>query len=324
MNTHFNIRRTGRATVLTGTLALGLLVVPAAHAAVVGHWTFNEGEGTVAIDQSGQGNHGNILGGATFVASPSGLFSISLDGIDDTVNFGQPAILDFTNQGFTMEAWVAIDGVQTGDKHGIFGKSASSYRLGYRHFFALDRQYNVEITTAGGADVGCSEFEVANGNYDHVLATKPANAGGPIQFYLNGNLQTIECLPTLQDNLISEAVDVVAGTGNGNHLACQIDEIRVHDVFVDAAQALALFNAGRSTVPSNPFPASSEVTVPDRFSVAINSQEGLSYRLECTTDPVAPNWVAIGAFIRANISGSMFLVDPTEVDTGKLYRVVRQ
>jgi hypothetical protein len=323
MSTHFNIPRTHGTRVLTGTLALGLLAVPVAHGAVIGHWTFNEGEGTVAIDQSGQGNHGNILGGATFVASPAGLFSISLDGIDDTVNFGQPAILDFTNQGFTMEAWVAIDMSQSGDKHGIFGKSANSYRLGYKHFYGLDRQHNVEFNTASGPDRVDGPFEAANaGIYDHVLATKPANAGGQIEFYLNGNLEGTST--TGDADFISEAVDVVAGTGNGNHLACQIDEIRVHDVSVDATEALALFTAGRSTAPSDPFPASSEVTVPDLFSAELLVQEGLSYRLECTTDPVAPNWAALGAFIRAKISGSMFLVDPTGVDTGKLYRVVRQ
>jgi hypothetical protein len=81
---------------------------------------FNEGAGNIALDSSSEGNHGSIFGGAPYVATP-GATGISLDGIDDFVNFGQPAIFDFTSDEFSVEVWVAIDGSQSGDNHGIFG-----------------------------------------------------------------------------------------------------------------------------------------------------------------------------------------------------------
>ena len=61
------------------------------------------------------------MGGATRVNSPGGR-GISLDGVDDFVNFGQPAILDFILQDFTVEAWVAIEPPLSGDQFRIFGK----------------------------------------------------------------------------------------------------------------------------------------------------------------------------------------------------------
>ena len=63
-------------------LGLGLLFSPSTRGSVIGHWLFNEGSGSIALDSSGQGNHGTIFGGASYVASP-GTYGISLDGIDD-------------------------------------------------------------------------------------------------------------------------------------------------------------------------------------------------------------------------------------------------
>ena len=50
---------------------------------LVGHWTFDEGAGTIAREVSGRGNHGTIHG-ATFVKRGDG-FALRLDGKDDYV-----------------------------------------------------------------------------------------------------------------------------------------------------------------------------------------------------------------------------------------------
>ena len=54
-------------------------IAPSAPAAIIGHWTFNEGGGGTAKDTSGQGNDGALNGGFGYVSS-TGLFGISLDG----------------------------------------------------------------------------------------------------------------------------------------------------------------------------------------------------------------------------------------------------
>jgi len=112
---------------------------------------------------------------------------------------------------------------------------------------------------------------------------------------------------------------VVAGRASGNHLECQIDEIRVQDVRVDAAQALALFNAGPSTDPSDPYASSNEVPVEEAFFAGFGTQEGLIYELECTTGLVTPSWASTGAKVRGRGNDAK-LFDATGAGE-KAYRV---
>ena len=329
MNKQLNVRQAFDSTCLVGALAFGSLLASGVNAAVIGHWTFNENTGTVAIDHSGQGNHGDILNGATFVASPGG-FAIALDGADDRVNFGQPSIFDFTSQAFTIESWVQVDASsQTGGNHGIFGKNSQSWLLGFEIRFNWFKRFNFRFSTDGGAGAGENpENALDFSEYHHLLATRGANGSDPVQFYVNGHCVSTNELGQCdasgrQDLLSGEDADVVAGQGSGNHLECQIDEIRVQDVRVDAAQAMALFNAGPSTAPSNPFAESSEVPVEDVFFAEIECQDGLTYQLECTTDLETPNWAGAGGIVNGTGANGI-LFDPSGVSAGKSYRVVIQ
>ncbi|MBL9141431.1 MAG: hypothetical protein JNK53_06145, partial [Phycisphaerae bacterium] len=54
---------------------------------LVGHWKFDEGTGTVASDSSGLGNHGAIIGTASYVAGMSGT-ALVLNGTNTHVNCG--------------------------------------------------------------------------------------------------------------------------------------------------------------------------------------------------------------------------------------------
>ncbi|HOB97671.1 MAG TPA: hypothetical protein PKM43_02860 [Verrucomicrobiota bacterium] len=40
--------------------------VPNTYAQLVGHWTFDEGSGTIAIDSSGNGNNGSLVGAPAY------------------------------------------------------------------------------------------------------------------------------------------------------------------------------------------------------------------------------------------------------------------
>ena len=70
---------------------------------LVGYWSFDEGEGDTAHDYSDYANHGLIHGGATFVDGVLGK-ALSLDGIDDYVDLGNPASLNPQNS-ISLEAW---------------------------------------------------------------------------------------------------------------------------------------------------------------------------------------------------------------------------
>jgi len=232
-------------------LGLSLLVAHSLDAAVIAHWTFNEESGNVALDSSGNGNHGAIAGGAAYVSTP-GLSGISLDGVDDMVNFGQPALLDWTDEARTIECWVAINDQGPGNNYGIFGKSAGSWILGYEHNGGAAARHKVFVTALNGqtAAEGPVGSALPYGSWHHMLLTKSAIVPGqgtdPVQLYIDGNCVGV-CDSGGRDEVVSEAVDVVAGLGYGNFLNAVIDEIIVHDIRMNPSQAQAQFSAGPST-----------------------------------------------------------------------------
>jgi hypothetical protein len=234
---------------MASALLLGFIGVAAARGAVIGHWTFNEGGGGTAKDTSTSGNDGSIAGGAGYISTP-GLFGISLDGGDDVVNFGQLALFDFTTDDFTVEAWVAIDGSQTGNNHGIFGKSGNSWLLGYQHDSGTSARHNVQICGPAGCNIA-KEAPVGSatpfGTFRHVAFTKSTSES--ILLYVDGTQASVGG-GGLQP-IDSEAVDVVAGRGSGNFLQCIIDEIKVHDTYLSAAAISNSFATGPSLV-TNP------------------------------------------------------------------------
>ena len=65
---------------------------------------FEEGAGTVTVDNSGQGNHGLLSGPAWTTQGKFGS-ALSFDGIDDWVTVADANSLDLTT-GVTLEAWV--------------------------------------------------------------------------------------------------------------------------------------------------------------------------------------------------------------------------
>ena len=71
---------------------------------LVGHWTFDEGDGTTANDSSGRGNAGALIGGARWVPDRHGGHAVSLDGEDDHVRL--PNMRTVARYPFTFVAWV--------------------------------------------------------------------------------------------------------------------------------------------------------------------------------------------------------------------------
>jgi hypothetical protein len=231
-------------------LLYGLLPLPIPHAAVIGHWLFNEGSGTNALDSSGQNNHGTIFGGATYTNTP-GTSGISLDGIDDFVNFGQPALFDFTSDAFSVETWIAIDGTQTGNEHGIFGKSGNSWLLGYEHGSGGSyARHHVKICGNSGCGIA-SQASVGSalpfGGYRHVVFVK--STFERIRIYVDGSS---EHEGGAFQPIFSEAADVIAGREGSTFLECVVDEIRVHNTFLTEPEITALFAAGPDNVAPPP------------------------------------------------------------------------
>ncbi|PJE64483.1 MAG: hypothetical protein COU90_03515, partial [Candidatus Ryanbacteria bacterium CG10_big_fil_rev_8_21_14_0_10_43_42] len=71
---------------------------------LVGHWTFDEGSGTVAGDSSGLGNTGTLTNGPVWGVGKVG-GALSFDGSNDYIDAGSNAILDDMSV-FSFSAWI--------------------------------------------------------------------------------------------------------------------------------------------------------------------------------------------------------------------------
>jgi hypothetical protein len=73
---------------------------------LVGHWTFDELNGTMAYDYSSNGNHG-VVDGATWVTGRIGVGALNFDGVSNLVKVPHSASLVFTDQ-LTIAAWIYL------------------------------------------------------------------------------------------------------------------------------------------------------------------------------------------------------------------------
>ncbi|NVB37741.1 right-handed parallel beta-helix repeat-containing protein [Pseudenhygromyxa sp. WMMC2535] len=75
------------------------------------HWSFEDHEGDQILDLSGNERHGTVVGGGSFVASPTGE-ALRLDGVDDKVSFAGPRALSLYGGeagDFSLSARVRVD-----------------------------------------------------------------------------------------------------------------------------------------------------------------------------------------------------------------------
>lgn len=89
-------------------LVLGL-TVSLFGAGPLGHWTFDEGEGDVANDSSGN-NNGALWGNPAWVAGIVGSNALNFDDIDDIVIIGDDPSLDIEDA-LTISLWVNTSNV---------------------------------------------------------------------------------------------------------------------------------------------------------------------------------------------------------------------
>ena len=207
---------------------------------LIGYWNFNEGGGTVANDQSGNGHTGTLTN-----FTLSGTTSNWITGSDakegSALNFGTPsdyviATLDGTQlTQLTVSLWV---NPSTTAAMAFFQWAVDSTSA----FPFIDlRRYPGEALSLfvdGGYVV--NDIPLPTGQYTHIVVTLDTSNLWTI--YINGT-----SAGTYQDNAShgnqSNAASVWFGNGFGGNFNGLIDEARVYDRALSAAQVANLYNA---------------------------------------------------------------------------------
>jgi hypothetical protein len=230
-------------------LVLGLAFTSVAGAAdkqhLIGWWKL-DGD---TLDSSGLGNDGTIVGNPTFVAGKVGSDALYLDG-DDYVTMDGVAD-DVTDDDITLSGWV-----KTTDTHGLW-LSANGAAGGNvnKALWSIDNGQAALYDGANSAYEGYSSTNVSDGVW-HLLTYVRSGSTGYI--YVDGyqeNTHTANWTFSSTDrwSIGQEWDDLNAS----DFLVGTVDDVRVYDRRISAAQVWDLFNGIDPTFlkAENPYPA---------------------------------------------------------------------
>ncbi|MBL7186087.1 MAG: LamG domain-containing protein [Phycisphaerae bacterium] len=164
-----------------------LIVADGAPAGLVGHWTFDEGSGTVAAGLSGKGNDGTVMGDATWVAGLMGGSALNFDDSDDIVVIDDDPSLDIEDA-LTISLWVNTSNV-VAPNHMVTkqpsGTAPDNYPGNYE-FRVKDNTIQFLHQTSESTDYSLyiSTSLITAGQWHHAAVS--IVEGGFVEFYLDG------------------------------------------------------------------------------------------------------------------------------------------
>lgn len=222
--------------------------------APIGWWQFDECQGTVANDASGNGNTGTITIGATstytavgtctsgtstdaWYAGASGRFNSSLafDGADDYMN----ANIGFSGANGSVSLWVR-------NPVSALGAYILRSDANVRTYFTTDTNHIITFTKGSPPTVIGSTPAIPANTWAHVVLTWWTDSGGNLfgRAYYNGSpLGTADVAFT--DSTVGTYVTVggfnTIGTQNAS---VQADDARIYNYALSASQVKKLYNGG--------------------------------------------------------------------------------
>ncbi|MCP5299107.1 MAG: DUF1566 domain-containing protein [Chromatiaceae bacterium] len=276
---------------------------------LVGHWKLDETSGTVAADNSGNGNNGTMQGSLNAtndsVAGKVGT-ALKFDGMDDYINIGTSTILDGVSA-VSVSAWV-----KTTDIGAIFTDHYSdsfweTVELGTDHFI-------VNSSNALGTRQMVSFAEsIKDDSWHHVVGVWD---GSDIELYDNGVLANTASAPSSPWNsarpfTIGARMSSVA-PGTHSELEALIDDVRIYSRALSASEVSQLYCQG--------VPGKASYNLTDHV-MQFCSDQGLHAMGRPVADPAAScstigDTCPDGSVYAGNLSGTDLFVPPADQSAG--------
>ncbi len=278
---------------------------PSSGTGLVAGYSFDEGSGTAAQDASDRNNDGSI-GDATWTTAGRFGGALSFNGSSAVVNVPDSPSLHLTTA-MTLEAWVRPASV-SGWWSDVIYKGDDNYYL----MAASDNSSRPAVGGKFGSTSSTNVFapsQLAANTWTHLAATYDGSA---VKLYVNGALAASG---TRSGTLAASGNPLQIGGDSifGQHFAGTIDEVRVYNVALTAAQVQADMNTPVGSPAAAPPSSSGDTAAP---TVAISS-------------PVAGAQVSASVTVTASASDNVgvtsvtFLVDGNAIgsDTAAPYSI---
>jgi chitodextrinase len=187
---------------------------------LVAAYSFDDGTGSILVDESTSGNDGSIVGGASWIATGHSGGALSFDGSDDRVTIPDATTLDLTS-GMTVEAWVKPSA------NGQRSRAVLAKPRGQGTSYALLSSQEAN-KAAGVANIYGDRTVLGPvlplGTWSHLAAT---HDGSVVRLYVDGAL--VGSTPATGKIRTSSNPLVLGTGGNGELFAGQLDDVRVYN-----------------------------------------------------------------------------------------------
>jgi len=203
---------------------------------LIGWWTFDEGEGTLALDASGHDNTG-VVKGATWVADGQIGGALDFDGTDDYVGTGK-SLLDNMSE-FSLTCWAAA-GNPGSDRIGLVGQN-DLIEMGFMGG-------NAQIWTAATGTTK-TPWTFDNYTWHHIAIAADATS---LKIYIDGQLKSTGG-GTANYGTSSYPVNIGGGgiwDADGNWFLGQIDDVRIYNITLSDAEIQAMVAPPEAWAPS--------------------------------------------------------------------------
>ena len=203
---------------------------------LVGWWKFDETDGDVAYDSSGNGNEGNLTNGPTWVEGKIG-GALSFDGVNDYVNFGVRDVFNLESK-ITVSLWIKAFDYKYAQ---VISKSTLSgvFTWAFKWRVSSERFYFRIYDPSG-------QFET----FLRYNQNPPLNEWSNILFsygdsnsnlYLNSNL---EAEGNFTATFTNQTNPLLLGGAGSEMFFGLIDDLRIYDRALSAFEVKALYELG--------------------------------------------------------------------------------
>jgi hypothetical protein len=222
---------------------------------LIAHWKFNEAEGSIANDSSGNENHGTI-NDALWKMGVNGT-ALYFNGIDSNVHVdraGHPELDPVEN--ITVMAWVKNTDLNDNYMNNIIGRSGGSDGYSYRLYINDGSSHdNIGVslrTQTGGIQSREWTWAEMNESWFHVAMTFSNENGGTLRLYHNalevGNWDNIG--QNLRYRTAFAGDDLYIGSGyqfTSNYFKGLIDDVRIYDATLKSSDIENIYDQTRTT-----------------------------------------------------------------------------
>lgn len=204
---------------------------------LVGWWKFDETSGTVAYDSSGNGNNGNLTNGPTWTTGKIG-GALSFDGVNDYVDLEVGTKLSQKSL-ISVSLW--IKPVEYKYAVLINQKKANSFGWAFKWRVSNEKLYFKIYGQSESSSAGLTYLKNPQLNaWSHLIAVIGQNSH---KIYLDSSINR-----EINNSLSFEASSGDVSVGSDKNLEYfngLIDDVRIYDRALSAAEVQALYNLGQ-------------------------------------------------------------------------------